>query len=368
MGGLDPDSLERYKATRLIELHGTLGRELIRRVMDFRVSTEYSPSLLALLEVCWRGPIVGAEDALGTTYGQGDWQCDINGAHTAAMLDIESLPAFTHVDEVQAFDGHDIEDWTLYVVRLDEGGHPDVFLNADVTPVFGQNYKRYLALVHPPAPHRVTHFVRPARTVQKCHIPGLVQDLLARDQGEPLLRDPKAARRFKKGLLVRTSGLLQQRHADRINAVMVTTSEEAMAVWGKIVPVLGEVNRIKSELRTSSADGELGIEKLDSGDAYLCFEASRVWYRDGFWALGTLILDEPRLRVLEVRKMLEACGGSAFSYQCDAVFFKGPLDIQEEVRHRYEHSFSGELRTPGTLKFEPALKHPESPDRVFSGI
>ena len=368
MGGLDPDLLECDEATRLIELHGTLGRKLIRGVMDFRVSSEYSPSLLALLEVCWRGPIVGAEDALGTTYGPGDWQCDINGAHTAAMLDMENLPAFTHVDEVQAFDGHDIEDWSLYVVRLDAGGDPDVFLNADVTPVFGQNYKRYLALVHTPAPHRVTHFVRPARTIQKCHIPGLVQDLLARDLGEPLLQDAEAARRFKKGLLVRTSGLLQQRHADRINAVMVTTSEEAMAVGGKIVPVLGEVNRIKSELRTSGTDGELGIEKLDSGDAYLCFEASRVWYRDGFWALGTLILDETRLRVLEVRKMLEACGGSAFSYQCDAVFFKGPLDIQEEVRRRYEHFFSGELKTPGTLKFEPALKHPESPDRVFAGI
>eukprot|EP00903_Cladosiphon_okamuranus_P015607 g14411.t1 len=234
------------------------------------------------------------EDALGTTYGQGDWQCDINGAHTAAMLGMENLQAFTHVDEMQAFDGHDIEDWTLFVVRLDEGGDPDVFLNADVTPVFGQNYKRYLALVHTPAPHSVTHFVRPARTVQKCHIPGLVQDLLARDLGEPLLQVPEAARRFKKGLLVRTSGLLQQRQADKINAVMVTTSEDAMAVGGKIVPVLGEVNRLKSELRTSGTDGELGIEKLDSGDAYLCFEASRVWCRDGFWALRTLILDDTR--------------------------------------------------------------------------
>ncbi|CAB1113970.1 unnamed protein product [Ectocarpus sp. CCAP 1310/34] len=332
MDGLDPDSLECDEATRLIELHGTLGRKLIGGVMDFRVSSEYSPSLLALLEVCWRGPIAGAEDALGTTYGPGDWQCDINGAHTAAMPSMENLPAFTHMDDGQAFDGHDIEDWTLCVVRLEAGGDPDVF--------------RYLALIQTPALNRVTHFVRPARTDRKCHIPELVQDVLARDLGEPLLQDLDAARRFKKGLLVRTSGLLQRRHAHRINAVMVTTSDEAMAVGGKIVPVLGEVNRIKSELRKNGTDGELGIEKLDSGDAYLSFEASRVWYRDGFWALGTLILDETRLRVLEVRNMLEACGGSAFSYQCDAVFFRGPPEVQEEARHRYEHLFSGEPKRP----------------------
>ena len=141
-----------------------------------------------------------------------------------------------------------------------------------------------------------------------------------------------------------------------------------MAVGGKIVPVLGEVSRIKSALRKNGTDGGLGIEELDSGDAYLCFEASRVWYRDGFWALGTLVLDETRLRVLEVRNMLEACGGYAFSYQCDAVFFRGPPEVQDEARHRYEHLFSGELKTPGTLKFEPALKNAASPDRVFAGI
>ena len=64
---------------------------------------------------------------------------------------MENLPAFTHVDEVQAFDGHDIEDWTLHVVRLDAGGDPDVFLNADVTPVFGRNYERAIsgACPHP---------------------------------------------------------------------------------------------------------------------------------------------------------------------------------------------------------------------------
>ncbi|CAB1110488.1 unnamed protein product [Ectocarpus sp. CCAP 1310/34] len=305
MGGLDPDVLECDEATRLIELHGTLGRKLIRGVMDFRVSSEYSPSLLVLLE--------GTGSATSTAR---------NGTHTVAMLSMDDLPAYTHTDEVQAFDGHDIEDRTLYVVRLEAGGDPDVILNAD----------------------RVTHFVRPARTVQKCHIPGLVHDLLARDLGESLLRDVDAARRFEKGLFVRTSGLLQQRHADRINAVMVTTSEEAMAVGGKIVPILGEVNRIKSELRKNGTDGELGIEKLDSGDAYLSFEASRV------------------------RNMLEACGGSAFSYQCDAVFLRGLPEVQAEARHRYEHFFSGELKTPGTLKFEPALKNAASSDRVFAGI
>ncbi|CAN0321470.1 unnamed protein product, partial [Ectocarpus fasciculatus] len=133
MGGLDPDDFEPDQATRLIELHNALGLKFHRGVLDFRVSSQYSQSLLALLEVCWRGPIVGAEDASGSSYGREDWQCDINGAHTAALMNMETVPVFGHMDEVEEFDGHNIEDWTLYIIKLDALGEPDVFLNADVT-------------------------------------------------------------------------------------------------------------------------------------------------------------------------------------------------------------------------------------------
>lgn len=65
----DPGLLECDQATRLIELQNILGRKLYRGVMDFRVASQYNPSLLALLEVCWRGPIVEAEDASGVSFG-----------------------------------------------------------------------------------------------------------------------------------------------------------------------------------------------------------------------------------------------------------------------------------------------------------
>lgn len=78
MGGLDPNDFRPGEATRLIELQNALGQQFYRRVMDFGVSSQYSQSLLALLEICWRGPIVGAEQACGTSYGPEDWQCDIN--------------------------------------------------------------------------------------------------------------------------------------------------------------------------------------------------------------------------------------------------------------------------------------------------
>ncbi|CAB1116431.1 unnamed protein product [Ectocarpus sp. CCAP 1310/34] len=297
MGGLDPDGFEPDQATRLIELHNELGLKFFHAVFDFRVSSQYSQSLLALLEVCWRGPIVGAEEVSGTSYGTEGWQCDINGAHTAALMSMEVVPVFGHVDEVEEYDDHDIENWTLHKIELDALGKPDdVFLNADVSPVFGRNYKRYLDLVDTAARHRVTHFVRPSRVVSMCHIPTLAKDLLAHELGYPLLQD-----------------------ADyRIDAVMVTGCDEAFAVGGKIVPVLGEVDRVKAELRTGQE--KLGIESLRTGDTYLCLDAERTWYRDGFWALGALILDETRLRVLEARNALESCGASDFSYQCDARF------------------------------------------------
>ncbi|CAN0465870.1 unnamed protein product [Ectocarpus sp. 12 AP-2014] len=232
MGGLDPDYFEPDQATRLIELHNALGLKFYRGVLNFRVSSQYSQSLLALLEVCWRGPIVGAEDASGSSYGREDWQYDISGAHTAALMDMETVPVFRHMDEVEEFDGHDIEDWTLYIINLDALEESDVFLSADVTPVF-----------------------------------------------------------------------------------------------------------------------------------------ERTWYRDGFWALGTLILDETRLRMLEARNALESCGASDFSYQCDAVFFRGSSSVQAKMILRFDHLFSGDEKTPGTLKFEPALKNALCGERrVFEGI
>ncbi|CAB1116244.1 unnamed protein product [Ectocarpus sp. CCAP 1310/34] len=333
MGGLDPDEFEPDQATRLIELHNELGLKFNHGVLDLRVSSQYSQSLLALLEVCWRGPIAGAEEVSGTFYGPEDWQCDINGAHTAVLMSMEVVPVFGHVDEVEEYDDHDIEDWTLYKIELDALGKPDVFLNADVTPVFGRNYERYLDLVDTAARRRVTHFVRPSRIVSMCHIPTLAKDLLAHELGDPLLQDADCARKFKKGIFVRASGMLQQRYADRIDAVMATGCDEAFAVGGKIVPVLGEVDRVKAELRTGQE--KLGIESLRTGDTYLCLDAERTWYRDGFWALGALILDETRLRVLEARNALESCGASGFSYQCDAVFFRGSSSVQGKMRLRF---------------------------------
>lgn len=73
MGELDPDLLECDQATCMIKLQGALGQNLYRGIMDYRAASRYSPSVLALLEVYWRGPIVGAEDASGISYGPEDW-------------------------------------------------------------------------------------------------------------------------------------------------------------------------------------------------------------------------------------------------------------------------------------------------------
>lgn len=92
------------------------------------MSSPYSQSLVGQLDVSWWGQIVDAEDASGTLYGWEDWQCGINGVHTAALLSIDTVPAFGNMDKDEAFEGNDIEDWTLYVIRLDDLGNPDVFL------------------------------------------------------------------------------------------------------------------------------------------------------------------------------------------------------------------------------------------------
>lgn len=79
-------------------------------------------------------------------------------------------------------------------IHLDAGGAPDVFLKLDVTAIFGQSYILCRQLAHRLAAHCITHVVGPARTVQNCHIPGLVRDL-SRVLGEPLLEEADAARK-----------------------------------------------------------------------------------------------------------------------------------------------------------------------------
>jgi hypothetical protein len=168
---------------------------------------------------------VGAENPAGTFYTEHDWQCDINAAHPAAMLTLTEVPAFGHFDEVEVYDEHPIEAHTMYIIDLQStdinAAHPaamltltevpafghfdevevydehpieahtmyiidlqstdrvDPFLNADVTPVLGRNYLKYLQLVGARAvPHVVTHFVRPSRIIRRCHVPQVVQATL----------------------------------------------------------------------------------------------------------------------------------------------------------------------------------------------
>lgn len=72
------------------------------------------------------------------------------GAHTAAMLSMDTVPACGHTDEVEEFDGHEVEDWTLYVVRLDAGGAPDVFSQRGCNPDFWRELQAVPA-ARPPA-------------------------------------------------------------------------------------------------------------------------------------------------------------------------------------------------------------------------
>ena len=72
-----------------------------------------------------------------------------------------------------------------------------------------------------------------------------------RELGDHLLEDTECAQ-IKKGIFVRTSGLLQQIYTDRIDAVMVTGSDETLLSCGwKFVPVLGEVEGVKANLHTT---------------------------------------------------------------------------------------------------------------------
>lgn len=77
--------------------------------------------------------------------------------------------------------------------------------------------------------------------VSICNIPVIVDELIARYLEDPLLKDESVLKKFKKVVLMRISSVLQQRFADRIVAIMVSGSDEALAVGGMILPVFQEV-------------------------------------------------------------------------------------------------------------------------------
>jgi hypothetical protein len=323
---------------------------LKRKVLDFRLLSQYSPSLKLLLERHWRGPVVGAEGCASIEYGADDFQADINMAHPAAMLAMETVPVFAHFDEVEIYRGGELEDTAIYIVQLKENVALDPFLSADVTPTLGRSLKQYFQLVS--AERRedldITHICRPSQNLTRCHVPGVVQHLL---DGSFDGLSPSLARNLKKAMLVMISGLSQQRWRDDINGVLVSDAAEAGAVGGRLVQLFD------SDLLEMREDGQLTAPVAEIA-AHLCLEWKRFWFKDGFYALALHILDFTRLKVLEVRNALQLCGGYDFAYQVDAVFFKGGISVVERMRQRFPEMIDeSEYRVPGTIKFKEAHRY-----------
>eukprot|EP00953_Heterococcus_sp_UTEX-ZZ885_P007902 4743-Heterococcus_DN1.PRE.1 len=388
MGGLHPDDITPEQSWQLTQVFGHNLARLSSAVLNFRVASQYSPSLQAVLERFCRGPVVGAECREGTHYDAFDVQCDINAAHPAAMLAMTAVPVFGHFDEVQVYEGQAIEENNLYIIFLDgasdtlcsESTQVDPFLNADVTPVLGRSYLKYLELLNTsktrkPVPHKITHYVKPSRIVNNCHIRHVVQDFLSsplfdKDDDkdlQKLLQQGSVTQQLKKGVLVTLSGLMQQRYADRITAHIVTAKAEAETVGERLVPVSAEMEAVVGRMREGGV-----VEAVTSAhDAHVCMKWRRYWYKDGFFALGLFILDYVRLQVLEIRNALEACGATDFAYMCDAVFYKGPHVAETTVRERFPAVFGSDedgdvLRVPGTVKFKPA--HTGTGQRTFTAM
>ena len=285
MGGLHPEDITAEQASQLTQCFNEHFTRLSASVLNFRVASQYSPSLQRLLECFCRGPIVGAENSEGTAYDAFDMQCDINAAHPAAMLqELRTVPCFGYFDDVQVCDGHAIEPHSLYLVELtlSSDGSPqalDAFLNADVTLVTGRNYLKYLeqadqAGSRPVVPHKITHYVRPSRIVHNCHIPTAVSDLLASElttDSDSVLSNQKVTAKVKKGVLVTLSGMLQQRYSDHINAVIVSGAAEAQQVGGKQTQVSAEMEATVAQLR---AGGKV-TQPILSQDAHVCMQWKR---------------------------------------------------------------------------------------------
>ena len=118
--------------------------------------------------------------------------------------------------------------------------------------------------------------MKPSRIVNNCHIRHVVQDFLSsplfdKDDDkdlQQLLQQGSVSQQLKKGVLVTLSGLLQQRYADRITALIVTAKSEAEAVGERLVPVSAEMEAVVGRMR----EGGVVEEVTSAHDAHVCMK------------------------------------------------------------------------------------------------
>ena len=280
-------------------------------IIQEKHKSTYHPSVIELEKEYPKGPIVAPFidniDPERSFNG-----IDMRKSYTDCLTKIEKIPVFGYFDVYKKYDGHKIEDYSVYIVH-------HVSKNVKDTILFPQTYHRCFGykLNRCDTKVSVLYYMRPNKLI----------DVDFKDDVDKLFKSEKIPMSLRKFISNKTTGLLEKKN----------NKKSLTKVFGKVDEMLyyqmkygGSYRILKHETRQN---------KL-----YLLTFNKQIDLIDGFKHIKDLIYDLQTMKLINLYDKLITNGIKPYGCNTDSIFIK---ETYEQVKHLFD--FSDKI---GCFKFE----------------
>ena len=153
---------------------------------------------------------------------------DINKAYTSNLMDMEYFPSFNVFDTYQKYDGHELEDNTMYYVKaLRENNSAAILFDKKYSRCFGYKLNRI-----PMTYFKVLYYKRPSNLIRTN----------AKEKVKELYDNEELSSTSKKQIINILLGLLEKKRNTRSKVQLFTNQEEAQYYIDQCGGVMGELS------------------------------------------------------------------------------------------------------------------------------
>jgi hypothetical protein len=228
---------------------------------------------------------------------------DVVRAYTANLKDLAMLPVFQELDDFQAYTGQPLEPYNIYLVETDPSG-----TCVDTWMIANRRWSLVSGMVLQAATGmaagglQIHSFIKPSQVVDN-PAPGLLKELYA---------DASLPDDLKKFVVNMVVGLCNKKWNQKEWGVYTTDIEEA-AHFSKNVAALRDREYIAVN------------------------RSEKVLLHNGFLPIGFFVYDLMRIRMLKLKRQLEAHGARVYGIATDALFVDHvPSDLSYATTKRWE--------------------------------
>lgn len=286
--------------------------------------SHYSRDLAALFEEYGRTALCGTLRSVASD-SRFD-AIDICKCYTSALIKQDKLPCFSAFDDYYAYDGHDIEDYTLYVVSLRQEAHGIWLIkyNQQHNLCFGRNIRAD----HAAGLLDVHGFVRPYR----------LRDNYAAAVIEELYRS-ELETKDKKFIVNAAIGVCGKKHNKKHDTAVCHSYDEAVAHLGGAdqgdivartqsdfadLDLDSESDEVRALLEQSLSTESFGGASLtvlrSTRELFLAQRSTKATLRNGFYPIQHLIYDQTRHDMFELAKRCEQAGALVCAIRTDCLY------------------------------------------------